>query len=297
MDSCSRLIILLAATYVLFAKERQLSAAAREIGPGIQSGPSDMLYLNPNFEKNNTSSSGSENLNYEFITEPKEQQKAEPSFWREIEGQIFLAELLNLTKDQFNQFEPDQNTNKLDECRQFNMTIDETLKQINDLLELTTLERSYQMADLQHKNRVKSTARRINSPSPAKQHQIFQVFASLSEVIALFFKCLASIEAGDEKFKDQRYEDLHSDLLPLTDYMRKIGSLIENKQQQQQPKINDGLSFSEMLPGNNDFQQFNRLKGDKKHSSLIGKLNSAFDDLKPNMKQFVNENKYFLDDE
>lgn len=300
MDLFSKLLVFLATIYVLFARERHIRASAQGLMmPSAQPGPSDILYLDPKFEKNSGDSSISDDLYDEFIAGPREQQKAEPSFWRQIEGQIFMAELLNLTKNQFNQFEPDQSMQRLDKCQKLNVTIDKTQKQISDLLELTILERSYRMADLQGKNWIKSAAKHINSPSPARQQQMVQVFVSLNEFVSLFFQCLASIEAGDKNFKDQRYDTLHNDLLPLTDYMRKIGSLFEsgkqNTQQNPESKFINGLFFTQILPENNDFEYLDKLKEDKRHSSLLGKLNSAFEDLKLRMINFVNENKDFLD--
>lgn len=306
MDSCWKFIVFIAITYVLlFAKERHIRASAQNQHQQIpdQEPSSDILYLNPDFERSIANDADNE-IHDEFIAEPKEnQERPKPSFWRELEGQIFLAELFNLTKNKFNDFELAPNmSNKLDECQQLNSTIDKIQRQINELLEVTALERSYQMASNLHRKtdsqpKKSSFANNINnSPLPARQNQVLEVFFSLNEFTALFFGCLANIEQSEEKLKNSKYESLHNDLLPLTNYMRKIGSLIEtHNKMKMRPNIDNGLSFAKILPEDQDFkiENLNQIRIDK--DSLIGKLVSTLDDLKLNMKEFVDENKDFLD--
>lgn len=306
MDSCWKLIIFIAITYVLlFAKERHIRASAQQQQDISDQQSSDMLYLDPNFERSPTANNDNE-IHDEFIAEPEEnQERSKPSFWRELEGQIFLAELLNLTKNKFNDFEsaPNMDDKLGDKCQQLNLTIDKIQRQINELLEVTALERSYQMAsnvqrDTDSQPNKKSSTNIINNrPLPARQNQALMVFSSLNEFTVLFFGCLANIEQDEEKSNNSKYESLHNNLLPLTNYMRKIGSLIkahkkQHKMKRKQNTIDYGLSFAQILPENQDFKIENLNQID---DSLIGKLVPILDDLKLNMKEFVAENKDFLD--
>lgn len=263
-----------------------MKASAQVAPPGEVRQP-EKLHLNPNFEREedliNESGGG--------LLETKPTN--EPSFWREIEGQIFLAELLNLTKDQLNEFKPDLSGKKPDKCQEFNKSLDETQRQINDLLELTTLERNYQMGSTQQReNWIKSMADVINLPSPAKMSQAKYVQSSLSQLTKLFFECLASIELGEDEEKSKKYKDLRENLLPMTHYMRKLDSLLGSESSKLKNNIDD-FSFAKLLPEDQDLN-LDSLKKDRKNS-LIRELKSAYDALQLDMKKFADETKDFLD--
>lgn len=323
MDSCTRVVVVLTVIYVIrystFHCGYQLASAQTSSQSELPHLHDNELILNPNFQINSMVDDkklSEENLikgddehdvdvdvdgdgdgdgdGSESLGDKKRKNKNFGSFWSQIEAEIFLLEMFNLTKDRLNEFETPQNLvndRELNKCSKFNMSLDNTLNKLNQLIEVTSLENSYsQLMSKSYdnsKNKIKSNnlnsmltkhLKKSSMISPKKRQQTIESYGALSDSVVFYFDCLASSEHN-------QLAPLREDLLPMSEYMRKIGSIIQ-KQQTNNFK-NKNFDFSKLMATEKDLEKI--LNESNNNKKLTKRLSLFFNELRNRMSGFVEE--------
>lgn len=217
------------------------------------------------------------------------------SFWRDLEAQLFLAQLLNLTKLRLADPKARDSLARLNDfsgkCAQFNKSLDTAQLSLVKLLELTNLERLYQF-ELPRKAskdaRGLEDSLAMQRTSFDKRQQAMRALSSLGNTVTLFFLCESNLMQLNQN------DPLLIDMTQLEDYMRKLGLHVERA------ISNHDKSFAYLIPEGADMSLDSLTNNDRRQSnSLIDKLQFAIVELKTELEAGAKNLKQFLglDDE
>lgn len=217
------------------------------------------------------------------------------NFWRDLEAQLFIAQLFNLTKLRLADKEASDSLSKLtdsnNKCAEFNKSMDVAQMGLVKLLKLTNLERLHQF------ELIRRASKRINlfedslamqEISFDKRRQAMQTLNDLGITVVLFSHCLSSLT-----LQLNQDDPLLEDMVQLGDYMRTLGVQVERA------ASNHDKSFAYLIPESIDMSLNSLAEGqldDSRHRSatFVDKLKVAFAELKTEMETGAKNLKRFL---
>lgn len=281
MDSCSKLVLVLALIYVLLVNEasKRVSAQSESAQLDESAGPL------PDRELQRGGAAPDE-LRRQRPGNPKLRQRAQEKRGRkkpasvgdELEAQAFLLELLNITESRLGELDADERS-KLKACSRFNESLGKSQDQLAELLELTSLARAYQLS--------KPAAQQAFQLSSHAAKQAAASRRSLAKSVSLYFECLSNAELGSNEL-------LRADLLPLSPFMRQLDRSLAGGLTSAPA---DGPAFARLLP---DAHALDRLRDElERHaheheSGFIQKLSLVLDGLKRELADLAIETQNLL---
>lgn len=301
MDDCNKVIAILAILYTISNQLKQgpaIQAAAAPSSPDRSPGnrPHELI-RRPDWQTN---------INQQQQQKPQlpaDADQFDSNFWRDLQAQLFLAQLLNLTKTRLLDPKAADSFTKLNTCKSFNKSLDTAQTALVKLLELTNLERLHQFELLPRKLALPGAAAKGNLESSLaaqqtsydKRQQAMRALSDLGNTVALFFQCLSDLLIGKQDGVNQ--ESLIADMIQLGGYMRNLGLHVDRA------VSNHDKSFAYLIPElesadfSFDFLSSDASAADKakqKPGNLMDKLHLAVADLKREMETGAENLKQFL---
>lgn len=290
MDNCNKVIAILAILYTIGNQLGQspVRLAAAQQWTGDRAAPGEQpheLIRRPDWGR-------AAPLRGEQLRGDRDDNDHYASFWRDLEAQLFLAQLLNLTKLRLADSKARHSLSRLNgfssKCAEFNKSLDTAQLSLVKLLELTNLERLYQ-SELPRKAKGFEDSLAMQKTSFDKRQQAMRALSCLGNTVTLFFLCESSLMQLNQD------DPLLVDMTQLNAYMQKLGLHVERA------ISNHDKSFAYLIPEGADMSLDSLMKDDRRQSpdSLIDKLQFAMVELKTEMDAGAKNLKRFLglDDE
>lgn len=245
MDTLSKVLVFLTLAYILYGQtNNRIITAAAAYDDDLQEEEKvveeEMIAIDAGVRPNELK------LNRDFQQQQQNQNNhlkdLDDKYWRELEAQIFLFDLFNLTKSNLLLLNGD--TNLDEECLRLNKSIVNTELVIKELIvETSNSANHYEKHKAEaNYNSVKIPLFKLdsilNNRKNDNKHE--QAFKELVDCVGAYFACIRATRKSDST------EKMIKSLLPLSGYMLKLAESMESSLKEHD------LSFSQLVPVNTD---------------------------------------------